>query len=62
MMEEGKEEVGDMVTIPGFAAMCEEAPESMTHSEELGGGVRDTVLKALARLSGFQGAQAGGGA
>jgi hypothetical protein len=51
-----------MVTIPGFAAMCEEAPESMTHSEELGGGVRDTVLKALERFSGFQGAQAGGGA
>jgi hypothetical protein len=34
----------------------------MAHSEELGGGVRDTVLKALVRFSGFQGAQAGGGA
>ena len=61
-MEEGKEEVGDMVTIPGFAAMCDEAPESMTHSEGFGGGVRETVLNALARHSGFQGDQAGGGA
>jgi len=51
-----------MVTIPGFAAMCDEAPESMTHSEGFGGGVRETVLNALARDSGFQGDQAGGGA
>jgi len=57
-MEEGKEEVGDKVTIPGLPAMCEEAPESKTHSEELGGGVRATVLKALVRDSGVQGDQA----
>jgi hypothetical protein len=48
-MEEGKEEVEDMVTIPGLEAMWEVAPESSTQSEELGGGVRETVLKALAR-------------
>jgi hypothetical protein len=47
-MEEGKE-VEDMVTIPGLEAMWEVAPESSTQSEGLGGGVRETVLKALAR-------------
>jgi hypothetical protein len=51
MMEEGKEEVGDMVTIPGFTAMCEEAPELMTHSGEVRGGVSEMVLKVLARCS-----------
>jgi hypothetical protein len=59
-MEEGKEEEGDAVTIPGLAVMWEEAPESITQSEEPGGGVRETVLKALARPSGDHGAQAGG--
>ena len=59
-MEEGKEENGVAVTIPGLAVMWEEAPESITQSEELGGGVREIVLKALARPSGVQGAQAGG--
>jgi hypothetical protein len=48
------------VTIPGLAVMWEEAPESITQSEEFGGGVRETVLKALARPSGVQGAQARG--
>jgi hypothetical protein len=48
-MEEGKEEVEDMVTIPGVEAMWEVAPESSTQSEELDGGVRETVLKAFAR-------------
>ena len=50
-IEEGKEEVGDIVTIPGVPAMWEEAPESKTQSELLGGGLRLTVLKALARPS-----------
>jgi hypothetical protein len=59
-MEEGKEENGVAVTIPGLAVMWEEAPESITQSEEFGGGVRETVLKALARPSGVQGAQARG--
>jgi len=44
IMEEGKEEEGDAVTIPGLAVIWEEAPESITQSEELGGGVRETVL------------------
>jgi hypothetical protein len=39
-MEEGKEEHGETVTIPGFAVMWEEAPESITQSKELGGGMR----------------------
>ena len=47
-MEEGKEEDGDKVTIPELEAMWEEAPESTTQSEVLGGGVRETVLNALA--------------
>jgi hypothetical protein len=59
-MEDGNEEDGDAVTIPGWAVMWEEEPESITQSEELGGGVRETVLKALARPSGVHGAQAGG--
>ena len=49
MMEGGKEEDGDMVTILGLEAMCEVAPESTTQFEVLGGGLRETVLKALAR-------------
>jgi len=49
MMEGGKEEDGDMVTIPGLEAMCEVAPESTTQFEVLGGGLRETVLEALAR-------------
>jgi hypothetical protein len=48
-MEEVKEEVEDMVTIPGLEAMWEVAPESSTQLEELDGGVRETVLKAFAR-------------
>jgi len=48
------------VTTPGLAVMWEEAPESITQSEDPSGGVRETVLKALARPSGDQGAQAGG--
>ena len=59
IMEEGKEEEGDAVTIPGLAVIWEEAPESITQSEEFGGGVRETVLKALARPSGDHGTQAG---
>ena len=47
-MEEGKEEDGDKVTIPELEAMWEEAPESTTQSEALGGGVRETVLNTLA--------------
>jgi len=47
-MEEGKGEDGDKVTIPELEAMWEEAPESTTQSEVLGGGVRETVLNALA--------------
>jgi hypothetical protein len=62
MMEEGKVEEGDMVTIPELAAMWEEAPESITQSEEVGGGVRETVLKALARECKSQGEGAGGSA
>jgi hypothetical protein len=58
-MEEGKEEEDEAVTIPGLAVIWEEAPESITQSEELGGGLRETVLKALARPSGDHGAQAG---
>jgi hypothetical protein len=48
-MEEGKEEEGDEVIIPGLEVMWEEAPKSMTHSEEGDGGARETVLNALAR-------------
>jgi hypothetical protein len=48
-MEEGKEVEGDRATIPGLEAMWEEAPESSTQTEELGGGVRLTVLKKAAR-------------
>jgi len=47
-MEEAKGEDGDKVTIPELEAMWEEAPESTTQSEALGGGVRETVLNALA--------------
>ena len=47
-MEEGKEEDGDKVTIPELEVMWEEAPDSTTQSEALGGGVRETVLNALA--------------
>jgi hypothetical protein len=61
MMEEGKVE-GDMVIIPELVAMWEEAPESMTQSEEDGGGVRETVLKALARECGSHGEGADGSA
>ena len=63
MMEEGKED-GDMVTIPGLEAMCEVAPESITQSEVRGGGLRETVLKALARdwVSQVDGDHIGGGA
>jgi hypothetical protein len=43
-----------------LAVIWEEAPESITQSKELGGGVRETVLKALARPSGDHGIQAGG--
>jgi hypothetical protein len=39
-MEEGKEEDGVVVTIPGLVVMWEEAPESITQSKELGGGMR----------------------
>ena len=60
-MEEGKVEEEDKVTIPELDAMWEEAPESTTQSL-LPGGVRVTVLKALARECGSQGAHAGGGA
>jgi hypothetical protein len=49
MMEEGKDEEGDKSTIPGLEATWEEAPESRTHSEVLGGGLRLTVLKAAAK-------------
>jgi hypothetical protein len=59
-MAEGKEEEEDMVTIPVFEVMWELAPESMTQSEGLGGGLRETVLKALARAWGSHGDQAGG--
>ena len=45
MMEVGKEGEDVGVTIPGFAAMWEEAPESKTQSV-LPGGVSDTVLNA----------------
>ena len=54
-MEEGKEEDSDKVTIPELEAMWEEAPESTTQSEVLGGGVRETVLNALASAWGFHG-------
>jgi hypothetical protein len=64
MMEEGKEEDGDMVTIPGSEAMCEVALELTTQSEVRGGGLRETVLKALARdwVSHVDGNYIGGGA
>jgi hypothetical protein len=52
-------EEGDMVTIPELAAMWEEAPESITQSEEVRGGVRETMLKALARECGSHGEGAG---
>jgi hypothetical protein len=48
-MEEGNEEDGDRVSIPRLEATWEEAPESSTQSEVLGGGARLTVLKAVAR-------------
>jgi len=38
------------------------ASESTTQSEELGGGVRVTILKALVRDWGSHGDHAGGGA
>jgi hypothetical protein len=51
MMEEGKpEEEG--VTILGWEVMWDEVPESSTQSADGGGGVRETVLKALARVEG----------
>jgi len=56
-IEDGKEEDGEAVIIPGLEAIWEEAPESITHSEELGGGDRVTVLKALARFSAVHGDQ-----
>jgi hypothetical protein len=49
MMEEGKTEEGEMDTIPTLEVMWDEAPESITQSEDGDGGVRETVLKALAR-------------
>jgi hypothetical protein len=49
MMEEEKTEEGEMDTIPGLEVMWDEAPESITQSEDGDGGVRETVLKALAR-------------
>jgi hypothetical protein len=55
MMEEGKVEEENMVTIPELAVMWEEAPESMTQSEEVGGEVRETVLTAVARECGSHG-------
>jgi hypothetical protein len=61
MMEDGKPDEGVMVTIPGLEAIWEVAPESITQSEEAGGGVRETVLKALARACGSHGEGAGGG-
>jgi hypothetical protein len=61
-MEEGTGVDGEEMTIPGLDAMWEEAPESNTQSEVLDGGVRETVLKALASASGVHGAQAGGAA
>lgn len=48
-MMEGKVEEGDRVIIPGLEATWEDAPESRTHSEELGGWFRLTVLNAAAR-------------
>jgi hypothetical protein len=48
MMEEGKTE-GEMDTIPGLEVMWDEAPESITQSEDGGDGASETVLKALAR-------------
>jgi hypothetical protein len=62
MMEEGKEVEGDSAIIPGLAAMWEDAPESSTQSEEPGGGLRLTVLKAAAREWGSHGDGAWGGA
>jgi hypothetical protein len=59
-MEEGKGD-GEEVTIPGLEAMWEEAPESNTQSDVLGGGVRATVLNALASEVSVQGDQVGGG-
>jgi hypothetical protein len=50
MIEEGKTGELEGVTIPGWAAMWDDAPESSTQSEDGGGGVRATVLKALARV------------
>ena len=47
-MEEGKTEEDEGVTIPGLEAIWEVASESTTQSE-LPGGVRVTVLNALAR-------------
>jgi hypothetical protein len=54
-MEEGKEEEDDEVIIPGLEVMWEEAPESMTHSEEGDDRARETVLNALARECESQG-------
>jgi hypothetical protein len=51
---EGKGD-GEEGTIPGLEAMWEEAPESNTQSDVLGGGVRATVLNALASEVGVQG-------
>lgn len=44
-MEEGKGEEGDMVAIPRLEATWEEAPESVTKSEELRGGGRDRQVR-----------------
>jgi hypothetical protein len=40
MIEEGKTGELEGVTIPGWAAMWDDAPESSTQSEDGGGGVR----------------------
>jgi hypothetical protein len=61
-MEEGKEEEGEEVIILGLEVMWEEAPESMTHSEEGDGAVSEMVLNALARECESHGDGAWGGA
>jgi hypothetical protein len=62
MMEDGKTGEKEMVTIPGWEAMWDDAPESITQSEDGDDGVREMVLKAFAREWESQGDGAGGGA
>ena len=49
MIDEGPKERGgwDEVSIPALLAICKSALESMYHSVEDGGGLRDMVLKLL---------------